>query len=136
MSIFRDHAFGYNETDKMRELRQRASANLTQLYRNRDKLKPDKPKKQTELERSSADEIQRGFIVLESRRLRKELGKLLCREKLEGPELEYAEDLQDQLDDYDAELEPYNRDELRRFVRLWNKSRKVKYRLGDQHERR
>lgn len=119
------------ESDALKALRRRAQENMQFLYEQRGKLKPDKEPKLTELERATADEIQRGFIVLEARRLRRELHPLLIREDLDPTELEYAEDLQDQLDDYDAELEPYSSNELKRFVRLWNKSRKAKYHLKE-----
>jgi hypothetical protein len=129
VSIFHDHAFGYNETDKMLELRKRANENLGKIrsgvYRREREAK--QKDKRSELEKATAEEIQRGFIVLEARRLRKELHPLLIRKDLDPAELEYAENLQDQLDDYDAELEPFNETERRRFVRLWNKSRKAKY---------
>lgn len=112
-------------------LRKAANENLGRIrsgvYRREREAK--QRDKRSELERATADEIQSGFIVLEARRIRKELHGLLLRESLEGAELEYAEDLQDQLDDYDAVLEPHSKEELRRYVRLWNKSRKAKYRL-------
>lgn len=110
------------------ELRRKANQNLLDIAAGKYRKEPKEPK-QTELQRASADEIQSGFIVLEARRIRKELHRLLQREKLEGAELEYAEDLQMQLDDYDAVLEPHSDRELKRFVRLWNKSRKARYKL-------
>ncbi len=134
MSIFRDHAFGYNSTEKQeweREMRRRINENLKNIYSGKYRREADakRQEKRSELERATADEIQRGFIVLERRRLRKELHPLLIREDLEGTELEYAENLQDQVDEYDAELELYSEAEPKRFVRLWNKSRKVRYKI-------
>lgn len=108
------------------DLRRKANENLLRIGRGEYRKEPREPKK-SELERATADEIQSGFIVLEARRLRKELNSLLLRSELKEPELGYAEELQCQLDDYDAALETYCDHELRRFVRLWNKSRKAKY---------
>lgn len=114
-----------------RELRRRINQNLMDIASGKFRREREAKRKEklTELEKATADEIQRGFIVLERRRLRKELHPLLIKEDLKEPELGYAEELQCQLDDYDAELEPYNDAECKRFVRLWNKSRKAKYRL-------
>ena len=118
-------------SDRDRETIRRVNENLKKIgagvYRREADAK--RKDKRSELERATAEEIQRGFIVLERRRLRKELHPLLIREDLEGAELEYAENLQDQVDEYDAELELYSETELKRFVRLWNKSRKVRYKL-------
>ena len=105
------------------ELRRKANDNLANPLRTK---KPEAKERKPELQSASADEIQSGFIVLESRRVRKELNRLLRKKDLKGPELEYAEELQSLMDDYDATLEPYNRRELTRFVRLWNKSQKGK----------
>ena len=105
------------------ELRRKANDNLANPSRTK---KPEVKERKPELQSASADEIQSGFIVLEARRIRKELNRLLINKDLKGPELEYAEQLQSQVDDYDAVLEPYNRTQLTRFVRLWNKSQKGK----------
>lgn len=118
--------------EKDREIYRRINENLKNIAEGKYRKEP-KGKKKPELERADADEIASGFIVLEARRIRKELHKLLLRDTLEGADLEYAEDLQSQLDEYDAVLEPYSRSQLTRFVRLWNKSRKARYKLGGEH---
>lgn len=134
MSIFRDHAFGYNTTDKQereRELRRRINENLKNIYSGKYRREADAKRKdkRTELEKATANEIAMGNMVLERRDLDKKLKRLLLKQDLEGAELEYAEDLQMRVDQLDEELSGYTQDELRRFVRLWNKSRKAKYRL-------
>ncbi len=106
-------------------LRRRINENLVAIRSGKYRKEPKE--KLTELQRASAEEIQSGFIVLERRRLRKELHRILVRPMPTPQHVEYAEDLQDQVDDYDAVLEPYSDRELKRFVRLWNKSRKAKY---------
>jgi hypothetical protein len=134
VSIFRDHAFGYNTTDKQereRELRRRINENLKNIYSGKYRREADAKRKdkRTELEKATANEIAMGNMVLERRDLDKKLKRLLLKQDLEGAELEYAEDLQMRVDQLDEELSGYTQDELRRFVRLWNKSRKAKYRL-------
>jgi hypothetical protein len=134
MSIFRDHAFGYNTTEKQereRELRRRINDNLKNIYSGKYRREADARRKdrRTELEKATANEIAMGNMVLERRELSKRLNRLLLKQDLEGAELEYAEDLQDRVDQLDEELSGYTQDELRRFVRLWNKSRKAKYKL-------
>jgi hypothetical protein len=124
MSVFGNRQVSETE----RELIHKINQNLKDIAAGKFRREP-KEEKKSELERASAEEIQSGFIVLEARRIRKELHRLLMRKELKDELLEYAEDLQSQLDDYDAVLEPHSRSEQSRFVRLWNKSRKVKYRL-------
>jgi len=121
-------SYGYHRTEPdWDDLRRKANENLRRIAAGEYKVEPKE--KKTELQRASAEEIQSGFIVLEARRLRKELHRLLQRDPLEGEELGWAEELQSQLDDYDAVLEPHSRRELTRFVRLWNKSRKQRYKM-------
>lgn len=125
-------SYGYNRDDAYwAEMRRKANENLKKIgdgvYRREADAK--RKVKGNELSRADPAEIQSGFIVLEARRIRKELHSLLIRDDLEGPELEYAEELQSQMDDYDAVLEPHSERELRRFVRLWNKSQKQRYKL-------
>jgi hypothetical protein len=134
VSIFRDHAFGYNTTEKQereRELRRRINENLKNIYSGKYRREADAKRKdkRTELEKATANEIAMGNMVLERRDLDKKLKRLLLKQDLKGAELEYAEDLQMRVDQLDEELSGYTQDELRRFVRLWNKSRKAKYRL-------
>lgn len=107
------------------DLRRKANANLNDVFAGKFRKEP-KPKKLTELEQASAYEISLGFIVLERRSLHKQLHRLLAK-KMSQEELGWAEELQSQLDEYDAVLERYDRDGLKRLVRLWNKSRKAKY---------
>lgn len=128
MSVFGNRQVSDREREQIRRVNENLKKIDAGVYRReREARQKDK---RSELERATAAEIQRGFIVLERRRLRKELHPMLIREDLQEPELGYAEELQCQLDDYDAELEPYTDAELKRFVRLWNKSRKVRYKLG------
>lgn len=125
MSIFGNRRVSESERDYIRRINENLKKIEAGVYRREREAK--KKDKRPELERATAEEIQRGFTVLEARRLREELHPLLIRDDLDPAELEYAEDLQMQLDDYDADLEPYSEQELKRFVRLWNKSRKARY---------
>lgn len=134
MSIFRDHAFGYNTTEKQeqeRELRRRINENLKKVYSGHYRREADAKRKEklTELEKATAHEIQLGHDVLERRALSKILNRLLRKAEMTPEELGAAEEYQSLVDQYDAALEGYTRSELQRFVRLWNKSRKVRYKL-------
>lgn len=122
--------YGRRMTDEeLMELRRKASANLTQIYQGRGKLKPDREGKKSELQKASAWEIQLGYDVLQRREFSKRFNQLMRRKKLDREgELE-AEELQGMIDTLDARLDDYNRAELSRFVRLWNKSQKQRYKL-------
>lgn len=136
MSIFRDHAFGYNMTDKQREerereLRRKINENLKKVYSGhyRREAEAKRKEKLTELEKATAHEIELGHDVLERREYSKILNRLLRKQNMTDEELGAAEEYQSLVDRYDAALSGYTEPELRRFVRLWNKSRKVKYKL-------
>lgn len=134
MSIFRDHAFGYNTTEKQerdREMRRRINENLKNIYsgKYRREASEKREAKKTELERASADDIERGSMVIERRELDKRLKRLLLKSSLTPEENGEAEELQYRVDLIDDELGAFTRQELSRFVRVWNKSRKVKYKL-------
>lgn len=134
MSIFRDHAFGYNTTEKQerdREMRRRINENLKNIYsgKYRREASEKREAKKTELERASADDIERGSMVIERRELDKRLKRLLLKSSLTPEENGEAEELQYRVDQIDDELGAFTRQELSRFVRVWNKSRKVKYKL-------
>lgn len=117
---------------KEAELRRRINENLMKIrsgvYR-REAEKNRKPKKQSELERASPLEIQLGHDVLERRELNAELNRLLMKPELTSEEHGAAEELQHMIDQLDYGLSGYTELERRRFVRLWNKSRKQKYRI-------
>jgi len=135
VSIFRDHAFGYNTTEKQereRELRRRINENLKNIYSGKYKREATekRERKKTELEKATALEIQLGHDVLERRELNKELNRLLSmKREMTSEEHGAAEELQHMIDKLDYGLSGYTELERRRFVRLWNKSRKVKYRI-------
>lgn len=135
MSIFRDHAFGYNVTDKQEqelELRRRINENLKNIYsgKYRREATAKRERKKTELELATALDIQLGHDVLERRELNKELNRLLSMKREMTPEEHgAAEELQSMIDRLDYGLSGYRRDEQARFVRLWNKSRKQRYKL-------
>jgi Mg2+ and Co2+ transporter CorA len=117
--------------EKERELRRRINENLTKVYSGVYRREADAKRKEklTELEKATPHEIQMGHDVLERRQLDKRLKRLLLKRSLTPEETEYAEDLQMRVDQMDEDLRHYNRTELSRFVRVWNKSRKVRYRL-------
>jgi lipopolysaccharide export LptBFGC system permease protein LptF len=134
MSIFRDHAFGYNTTDKQeqeRELRRRINENLKNIYSGKYRREADAKRKEklTELEKASADEIERGAMVIEFRELRKLENRYARKKNLTDDDRGHWEEIDARLDTLRDELDGYTRDELSRFVRLWNKSRKVRYKL-------
>ena len=134
MSIFRDHAFGYNTTEKQereRELRRRINDNLKNIYsgKYRREASEKRERKKTELERATADDIERGSMVLERRALDKRLKRLLLKAELTPEEVGEAEELQYRVDQIDEDLAPFTRQEQSRFVRVWNKSRKARYKL-------
>lgn len=134
MSIFRRHAFGYNETEKAeqeRELRRRINENLMNIRSGKYRREADEKRKAklSELEQATADDIARGEMVLEFRQLRKEENRLANRKNLTDDDRAYWEELDARLDTLRDELQDYTREELSRFVRLWNKSRKARYKL-------
>jgi hypothetical protein len=136
MSIFRDHAFGYNETDKQRaereaDLRRRINENLKNIYSGKYRREADEKRKQklTELEQATAEDIERGHMVIEFRELRKLENRYARKKNLTDDDRAHWEEVDARLDTLRDELDGYTRDELSRFVRIWNKSRKVRYTL-------
>ena len=134
MSIFRDHAFGYNVTDKQereRELRRRINQNLMDIRSGKFRREANAKRKEklTELEKATPLEVQLGHDVLERRQLNKVLNRLLSKAEMTPEEVGAAEEYQMLIERYDYGLSGYTRQELTRFVRLWNKSRKVRYQL-------
>lgn len=137
MSIFRDHAFGYNTTDKEaaaereRELRRRINQNLVNIsngvYRREAEAKREA--KKTELATASADDIERGSMVAELRELSKIENRYARRKNLSADDHAHWEEVDARLDTLRSELDGYTRQELSRFVRLWNKSQKQRYRI-------
>lgn len=126
----------WNETEQQRqeryaELRRRANENLTKVragvYRREASVKREE--KKTELERAEPWEIQLGHDILERRALHKIFYRLCTKKNMTPEEHGAAEEYQALIDRYDEALEGYTDAECRRFVRLWNKSRKVKYRV-------
>lgn len=116
-------------TDKELELRRRINQNLINIragvYRREASVKREE--KKTELEKATPHEIQLGHDVLERRYYSKILNRLLRKAEMTEEEFGAAEEYQSMVDRYDEALEGYTEAERRRFVRLWNKSRKVKY---------
>lgn len=112
--------------EEMRRLRRAANANLANLMANRDKMKPEPKRKQKELDTATADEIERGHMVIERRMYNKLLGRILRKANMTDEELGAAEEYQAMVDKIDQELAGYRRPQLTRFVRLWNKSQKAK----------
>jgi hypothetical protein len=111
------------------ELRRRANKNLSDPRRTvRSHAVKDR---RSELERATALEIQLGHDVLERRELNKYLNRLLLKREDEMTSEEHgaAEELQHLIDQYDYGLSGYTDAERRRFVRLWNKSQKQRYKL-------
>lgn len=136
MSIFRDYSFGYNKTDEQRkqeelELRRRINQNLMNIRSGKYRREADAKakEKRTELQKAFAWEIQLGHDVLERKELSKHLNRLLRRKNMTEEELGAAEEYQAMIDRYNESLEGYTEPELRRFVRLWNKSQRQKYKL-------
>jgi hypothetical protein len=134
VSIFRDHAFGYNTTDKAeaeRELRRRINENLKNIasgkYRREREARAKE--KRTELEKAFAWEIQLGAVVLEYRELLKLENRYARKKTLTDEDRGHWEEIDARLDTLREELKDYGRDELTRFVRLYNKSMKVRYKL-------
>jgi hypothetical protein len=117
--------------DEEAALRKRINQNLIDIASGKFRREADAKRKEklTELEKATPHEIQMGHDVLERRQLDKRLKRLLLKRSLTPEETEYAEDLQMRVDQIDEDLRHYNRTELSRFVRVWNKSRKVRYRL-------
>jgi hypothetical protein len=135
MSTWRYAGFGNaqaGKSERNRELYRRANENLKKVgdgvYRRQASEKREA--KKTELEQAFAWEIQLGHDVLERRALNKELNRLLTMKRdMTSEEQGAAEELQSMIDRYDEQLTDYGRDEQSRFVRLWNKSRKARYKL-------
>jgi hypothetical protein len=142
MSIFRVHdPYGHpwaeditkpkGMDDKERELYRRANENLKKIgdgvYRRQATAKREA--KKTELEQASADDIERGQMVLEFRELRKVEDGYARKQKLTDDDHAHWEEVDARLDTLREELDGFTRAELSRFVRVWNKSRKVRYRL-------
>jgi hypothetical protein len=117
--------------ERERELRQRINENLKKVYSGVYRREADAKRKEklTELEKATPHEIQMGHDVLERRQLTKQLNRLLMKRELTPEQTEWAEDLQMRVDQINEDLRHYNRSELSRFVRVWNKSRKVRYTL-------
>lgn len=111
-----------------RELRRRINENLKNIYSGKYRREREAKAKEkgNELSKAFPWEIQLGYVVLERRQFSRRFNQLIRRKEIS--EEEFLE-LQCQLDDYDAELEGYTDTELKRFVRLWNKSRKVRYKI-------
>jgi hypothetical protein len=120
------------------ELRRKANQNLKDLAAGKYRKDP-KDKEKTELERAQAWEIGLGDMVLEMRQLTKielRLSRKAERGKLSSEEHGYWEEIDARLDTLREELKDYTGDELRRFVRLWNKSLKKGSVNGPPRKRR
>lgn len=127
-----------NYDERIAELRRRASANLTRIYAG-EYRKETKPSKKREVEEASGWEIELGDMVLEMRQLSKielKLSRKADRGKLTTEERGYWEEVDVRLDRLREELKDYTKDELRRFVRLWNKSLKKGSVNGPPRKRR
>lgn len=137
MSRFGDYGFGYDERDseakaeRERDLRRRINENLKNIASGKYRREAEAKRKEklTELEKASADDITRGQMVLEFRELRKIEDRYARKQNLTDDDRAHWEEVDARLDTLREELDGYTRDELSRFVRLWNKSRKVGYKL-------
>lgn len=110
------------------ELRRKANANLADPHRT---VKSSAAKdRRTELEKALPYEIELGHMILEERELRKlELRYARREDKLSADERAAWEEVDARLDTLREELKGTGQDERRRCVRLWNKSRKARYKL-------
>jgi hypothetical protein len=106
------------------ELRRKANKNLNDIAAGKFKKEPKT--KRRELDGASADEIERGHMVLQRRMYNKLLRRILLRANPSEEQLAAAEEYQAMVDKFDEELASYTRPQLTRFVRLWNKSQKAK----------
>lgn len=113
------------QDDKLAELRRAANANLRELYANKDKLKPEPKRKQREVDRATAFDIEMGHIVREFRELRKIETRYARRKHLTKDEQAHWEELDARLDTLREAMNPYDRNELNRFVRMVNKAEKI-----------
>jgi hypothetical protein len=138
MSRYEYDYFGsYDETKQQREdrdaeLRRRANENLKKVYSGvyRREATAKRERKRTELELATALDIYLGHDVIQRRELNKELNRLLTMKREMTPEEQgAAEEMQMMIDRLDYGLSGYSRSDRSRFVRLWNKSRKQRYRL-------
>ena len=130
MSVFGNRPVSEAEREQIRRVNENLKKIEAGVYRREADAK--RKDKCSELERATADEIQRGFIVLERRQFSKRFNQLMRRKELSEEEFLEAEELQGMIDKHDQELDGYGRDELTRFVRLWNKSRKARYKLTEK----
>jgi hypothetical protein len=117
--------------EKERLLRQRINENLKNIAAGvyRREANEKRQAKKTELERASADDIERGQMVLEFRELRKIEDRYARKQNLTDDDRAHWEEVDARLDTLREELDGFSRCDLSRFVRVWNKSRKVRYRL-------
>jgi lipopolysaccharide export LptBFGC system permease protein LptF len=139
MSIFRVHdPYGslwaediMKQTERELELRRRANENLKKVYSGVYRREADAKRKAklTELEKASAEDIERGQMVLEFRELRKIENRYARKQNLTDDDQAHWEEVDARLDTLREELGGFTRTELSRFVRVWNKSRKVRYKL-------
>lgn len=109
---------------RLAALRRKANDNLAELERNKHKLKPEPPKRETELDRATAEEIADGHAVKEFRELRKLENRFARRKNLTDDEKAHWEEVDARLDTLRDQLCLYNRDELSRLVRIANKANK------------
>lgn len=118
-------------SDQERELRRRINENLTKIangtYRREREAKIKA--KGNELSKAFAWEIQLGYDALQRREFSRRFNQLMRRKQLDRESELETEELQGMIDTLDERLRDYGRDELSRFVRLWNKSQKQRYKL-------
>jgi lipopolysaccharide export LptBFGC system permease protein LptF len=117
--------------DRERELYRRINENLKRISSGVYRREADekRKKKLTELEKASPEDLIRGQMVLEFRELRKIENRYAAKKVLTEEDRGHWEEIDARLDTLREELDGYTRDELSRFVRVWNKSRKVRYQL-------
>jgi hypothetical protein len=117
--------------DEELALRRRINENLTNIRSGKYRRERDAraKEKRTELEKAFAWEIQLGAVVLEYRELLKLENRYARKKTLTDEDRGHWEEIDARLDTLREELKDYGRDELTRFVRLYNKSMKVRYKL-------
>lgn len=138
MSTWRYPGFGNaqagptgRDKDKEADLRRRINENLMNIASGKYRREAEARRKEklTELEKASAEDIERGQMVLEFRELRKIENRYARKQNLTDDDRAHWEEIDARLDTLREELDGYDRSELSRFVRVWNKSRKVRYML-------
>lgn len=127
MSVFGGRQVTEAERETIRRINENLGKISSGVYRREREAKAKE--KGNELSKAFSWEILLGAIVLEFRELRKIENRYARRKELTADEAAHWEEIDARLDTLRHELRDYGRDELTRFVRLWNKSQKQRYKL-------